>query len=361
MRMRSHAAHRAAPSWSPVRARGRGAHAPRRGCSRRRARSGTQRLRGVRGRHLRAARGLPGVSRRCPTPAGRTPRGVFDCVGHGSQCCTGRSTWPRPLRQGPMGATRGIDGHLRLPVSGLRSSDELVTVSRTAGPLRAAARVAHPRRSAAPSERVGRCHGPRGCGSRVSRGGDDERRRRSLARIRRPRGCAGGRDARGGVAHRAQRRRAGDGRLRGRLRLGAHRPRRRAARRGAWPVATSRRPTTRRVGSATHASVRRGSQRCARPRRPSTTRWSSTRGSTSSSGVSSAGADPATQVDLVPEALERANAYLDAGADCVYPIALWEPTALRRFMAGVAGPVNVTRVPQIAVAGRSSPRPVWPG
>ena len=59
------------------------------------------------------------------------------------------------------------------------------------------------------------------------------------------------------------------------------------------------------------------------------------------------GADPATQVDLVPEALERANGYLDAGADCVYPIALWEPTALRQFMAGVAGPVNVTRVPQI--------------
>jgi 2-methylisocitrate lyase-like PEP mutase family enzyme len=59
------------------------------------------------------------------------------------------------------------------------------------------------------------------------------------------------------------------------------------------------------------------------------------------------GADPATQIELVPEALERANAYLDAGADCVYPIALWEPEALHRFMAGVTGPVNVTRVPQM--------------
>jgi 2-methylisocitrate lyase-like PEP mutase family enzyme len=59
------------------------------------------------------------------------------------------------------------------------------------------------------------------------------------------------------------------------------------------------------------------------------------------------GADPSTQVDLVPEALERAHAYLDAGADCVYPIALWEPEALRRFMAGFSGPVNVTRVPQM--------------
>jgi 2-methylisocitrate lyase-like PEP mutase family enzyme len=61
-----------------------------------------------------------------------------------------------------------------------------------------------------------------------------------------------------------------------------------------------------------------------------------------------AGADPGTQIELVPEALERANAYLGAGADCVYPIALWEPNALRRFMSDVAGPVNVTRVPQLA-------------
>jgi 2-methylisocitrate lyase-like PEP mutase family enzyme len=58
------------------------------------------------------------------------------------------------------------------------------------------------------------------------------------------------------------------------------------------------------------------------------------------------GADPATQIELVPEALERANAYLDAGADCVYPIALWEPDAIEQFVAAVDGPVNVTRVPQ---------------
>ncbi|HEX6023864.1 MAG TPA: isocitrate lyase/phosphoenolpyruvate mutase family protein [Solirubrobacter sp.] len=58
-----------------------------------------------------------------------------------------------------------------------------------------------------------------------------------------------------------------------------------------------------------------------------------------------AGAGPETQADLVPEALRRARAYLDAGADCVFPIALWEPGALRRFMADVGGPVNVVRVP----------------
>jgi 2-methylisocitrate lyase-like PEP mutase family enzyme len=61
-----------------------------------------------------------------------------------------------------------------------------------------------------------------------------------------------------------------------------------------------------------------------------------------------AGAEPATQRKLVPEALDRASAYLEAGADCVYPIALWEPDALGRFMAEVRGRVNVSRVPQVS-------------
>src|SRR5262249_23172265 len=61
-----------------------------------------------------------------------------------------------------------------------------------------------------------------------------------------------------------------------------------------------------------------------------------------------AGVDPATQIDLVPDAVERANAYLECGADCVFPIALWEPRALREFMDGVGGPVNVSRVPELA-------------
>jgi 2-methylisocitrate lyase-like PEP mutase family enzyme len=59
-----------------------------------------------------------------------------------------------------------------------------------------------------------------------------------------------------------------------------------------------------------------------------------------------AGAGSETQEELVPEALRRANAYLEAGVDCVYPIALWEIDALRRFMSGVRGPVNVVRLPQ---------------
>ena len=59
-----------------------------------------------------------------------------------------------------------------------------------------------------------------------------------------------------------------------------------------------------------------------------------------------AGGGPGTQKELVPEALRRANAYLDADVDCVYPIALWETDALRRFISEVHGPVNVVRLPQ---------------
>ncbi len=59
-----------------------------------------------------------------------------------------------------------------------------------------------------------------------------------------------------------------------------------------------------------------------------------------------AGAGPGTQEELVPEALRRANAYVEAGVDCVYPLGLWETDALRRFMSEVRGPVNVVRLPQ---------------
>jgi len=69
------------------------------------------------------------------------------------------------------------------------------------------------------------------------------------------------------------------------------------------------------------------------------------------------GAGPGTQKELVPEAIRRANAYLEAGADCVYPILLWEMDALRHFTPETRGPVNVVRLPQgpplaeLAVAG----------
>jgi 2-methylisocitrate lyase-like PEP mutase family enzyme len=59
-----------------------------------------------------------------------------------------------------------------------------------------------------------------------------------------------------------------------------------------------------------------------------------------------AGAGPGAQDEHVPEALERSAAYLEAGADCVYPLALSEPEPLRRYMADVGGPVNIIRLPQ---------------
>ena len=59
-----------------------------------------------------------------------------------------------------------------------------------------------------------------------------------------------------------------------------------------------------------------------------------------------AGAGPGSQAELVPEAVRRAQAYLEAGADCVYPIALSETDALRAFMSEVSAPVNVARLPQ---------------
>jgi 2-methylisocitrate lyase-like PEP mutase family enzyme len=64
-----------------------------------------------------------------------------------------------------------------------------------------------------------------------------------------------------------------------------------------------------------------------------------------------AGADAGTQEELVPEAVRRAHAYLEAGVDCVYPVCLWETDALRRFVSEVRGPVNVIPLPQMPSLG----------
>ena len=58
-----------------------------------------------------------------------------------------------------------------------------------------------------------------------------------------------------------------------------------------------------------------------------------------------AGADEHAQRTLVPETLRRARAYLAAGADCVYPIGLWDREALREVVAGAGGPVNALPLP----------------
>jgi 2-methylisocitrate lyase-like PEP mutase family enzyme len=57
------------------------------------------------------------------------------------------------------------------------------------------------------------------------------------------------------------------------------------------------------------------------------------------------GSDAGSQAELVSDALRRAHAYAEAGADCVFPIALWERDALAAFMSEAPGPVNVLRIP----------------
>jgi 2-methylisocitrate lyase-like PEP mutase family enzyme len=52
-----------------------------------------------------------------------------------------------------------------------------------------------------------------------------------------------------------------------------------------------------------------------------------------------------SQSELVDEALRRARAYVDAGADCVYPILLWEADPLARFVSDHPGPVNAVKIP----------------
>jgi 2-methylisocitrate lyase-like PEP mutase family enzyme len=57
------------------------------------------------------------------------------------------------------------------------------------------------------------------------------------------------------------------------------------------------------------------------------------------------GAEGKGQAELVNEALRRAHAYVDAGADCVFPILLWEPDPLESFISDAPGPVNVLQIP----------------
>ncbi len=52
-----------------------------------------------------------------------------------------------------------------------------------------------------------------------------------------------------------------------------------------------------------------------------------------------------SQIAVVDDALNRAHAYVEAGADCVFPIGLWQRDALRAFLAQAPGPVNVLRIP----------------
>jgi 2-methylisocitrate lyase-like PEP mutase family enzyme len=57
------------------------------------------------------------------------------------------------------------------------------------------------------------------------------------------------------------------------------------------------------------------------------------------------GSDHGKQGELVSEALTRAHAYSEAGADCVYPILLWQAEAVRTFTSQALGPVNILAIP----------------
>jgi 2-methylisocitrate lyase-like PEP mutase family enzyme len=58
------------------------------------------------------------------------------------------------------------------------------------------------------------------------------------------------------------------------------------------------------------------------------------------------GAGEGTQAELVPDALGRAEAYFEAGVDCVFPIGLWETGALATFTSRAPGAVNIVAFPQ---------------
>jgi 2-methylisocitrate lyase-like PEP mutase family enzyme len=61
--------------------------------------------------------------------------------------------------------------------------------------------------------------------------------------------------------------------------------------------------------------------------------------------AAAAGAAGGDQAGLVADALERAHAYLEAGADCVFPIVLWQRDAVAAFTAELAAPVNILAIP----------------
>jgi 2-methylisocitrate lyase-like PEP mutase family enzyme len=58
----------------------------------------------------------------------------------------------------------------------------------------------------------------------------------------------------------------------------------------------------------------------------------------------------ADQSAALAEGVARARAYLEAGADCVYPILVRSTEVLRSFVAEVGAPVNATLLPELTVA-----------
>lgn len=60
--------------------------------------------------------------------------------------------------------------------------------------------------------------------------------------------------------------------------------------------------------------------------------------------AATAGAADDDQIKLVGDALDRGRAYLAAGVDCVFPIALWQHDAVAAFVAELSAPVNILAI-----------------
>ena len=58
------------------------------------------------------------------------------------------------------------------------------------------------------------------------------------------------------------------------------------------------------------------------------------------------------QRELLDEAVSRARAYRQAGADCVYPILLHDEETIASFVEAVGPPVNVLALPQAPSVAR---------
>ena len=61
------------------------------------------------------------------------------------------------------------------------------------------------------------------------------------------------------------------------------------------------------------------------------------------------------------EAIRRARLYREAGADCVYPIALAEPADVERFVSEVGGRRELPRAAGLAPARPRCATSAWPG
>lgn len=52
-----------------------------------------------------------------------------------------------------------------------------------------------------------------------------------------------------------------------------------------------------------------------------------------------------TKEDQISTSIDRGNRYLEAGADCVYPIGLLDETAIQVLVEAIHGPINIMKLP----------------